>query len=250
MSGMGNAGQTSFWGSETLDATAGSAVLIATQAVGTVTSAASGTVTLNLQSLDRLPPSSFNFAGTGSTTNASASAYSIEVPPALSTSSLTSGTPASFFGFVAPFGMAPPDFSASTLVNYAQTSAVLHVRWAAPGLTSPFATLTSSELLLSQATLQASAQDVIQVGSVTLNPATLTTGLQIDPDTAGTNTRFAIVHMKSHMIDTYMSFNDLVTGLTTELNGTNAALQVDAIGPYDATTGVFSADMLIVVTND
>jgi len=247
---MGDIGQESFWGNETLDATSGSAVLLPTQAVGTVSSAASGTVTLNLQSLDRIPASSFDFAGTGSSVDATASAYSIEVPPQLSTGSLAAGAPASFFGFVAPFGMAPPDFIASTLVNYSQANALLYVRWASPGVTAPFATLTASELLVSQATLTASAQHVIRVGSVTLDPSTLAAGLQIDPDTAATNAHFAIVHAKSRMIDTYTTFNDLVTALTTELNGTNAALDVGAVGPYDSSTGVFSAEGLVVVMND
>jgi Domain of unknown function (DUF4382) len=237
-------------GNPTLDATAGSAQLALTSLLGTVISSTGNLVTLNLQSLDGRPASSFDFAGTGSTQDATAAAYTVMLPTALSATSLTSGLPVRFWGFVTPFGSAPPDFTAASLVNYAQTRALLQVRWPAPGITNPFATLTGSELLISQTTLQASAQDVIRIASVALNPSTLTAGLQVDPDSAATNAQFAIGHLKSHKIDSFDTFSDFVTALTSELNGTNEALGLLADGPYDAATGVFSADQMIVVTND
>ena len=43
---------------------------------------------------------------------------------------------------------------------------------------------------------------------------------------------------------------DLVTALTTDLNGTTDAQLVFAEGPYNATTGVLSADQLIVLLNN
>ena len=237
-------------GSATLDATSGSTQLMPTSVVGTVISTTGNLVTLNLQSLAGRPPSSFDFAGTGSTQDATATAYTVALPAALSAATLGTGLPARFSGFVTPFGSAPPDFTAASLVSYAQTRALLQVRWPAPGVTAPFATLTGTELLISQATLQASAQDGIRIASVVLNPSTLSAGLQIDPDTSAMNPQFAIGHLKSRKVDSFGTFGDFVTALTTELNGTNEALQVLADGPYDATTGVFSADQMIVLTND
>jgi len=64
------------------------------------------------------------------------------------------------------------------------------------------------------------------------------------------NPQFAVGHLKSRKVDSFGTFGDFVTALTTELNGTNEALQVLADGPYDATTGVFSADQMVVLTND
>jgi hypothetical protein len=237
-------------GGATLDATSGSAQLTPTSAVGTVISTTGNVVTLKLQSLDGRPASSFDFTGTGSTQDASAAAYTVALPTTLSATTLGDGLPARFSGFVTPFGSAPPDFTAASLVNYAQTRALLQVRWATPGVTTPFATLTGTELLISQASLQASAQVGIRIASVVLNPATLSAGLQIDPDASATNPQFAIGHLKSHKIDSFGTFGDFATALTTELNGTNDALQVLADGPYDAMTGIFSADQMIVLTND
>jgi hypothetical protein len=243
---------TDAMGNPTLDATAGSAELELTSLTGTVTASAAGLVTVNLASLDGRPPSAFTFAGTGTTSaqDAVASAYTIQVPSALPMTGIVSGLPARFSGFVAPFGGAPPDFLSATLVNYAQTSAQLLVRWTPPGISAPFATLTSAELLLSQATLQGAAQDALRIGPLSLNPATLSTGLQLVPDVSASSPRYGVAHLKSGSIDSFSSFSDLVTALTTDLNGTTDAQLLFADGPYDTTTGVLSADQIIVLLSD
>jgi Domain of unknown function (DUF4382) len=239
-------------GSATLDASGGSAQLAPTSLIGTVSTSAANLVTLNLQSLDGRAASVFNFAGTGtnSAQDATASAYTVAVPAGLSSASaLSSGMPARFTGFVSPFGAAPPDFVAESLINYAQSPALLDVQWPRPGLTAPFATLTGSELLISQAILSSSAQDFLRIASVVLNPATASTGLQIVPDAAATNPQFAIAHVMSRTIESFSSFGDFITALTGDLNGTNTLLQILAVGPYNATTGVQQAEQMIVVTD-
>jgi hypothetical protein len=126
---------------------------------------------------------------------------------------------------------------ASTELSFGQTTALLQVRWPAPGVTAPFATLTSSELLISQGTLQASSQDVIQIASLDVNPATVSSGLELVPDSSAPAPTFAIVHRPQWIIDNYRSFNDLVTALTNDLTGTATALDVMAQGSYNANTG-------------
>ena len=238
-------------GATTLDATAGSALLMPTNVSGTVTAAAPALVTLNLQSLDGQPPANLNFAGTGtaSAQNASATAYTVSVPAALSTGAATVGSPIRFNGFVAPFGAAPPDFAAESLVSYANTSASLDVRWSAPGVAAPFATLTGTKLVLSQATLTASAQHLLRIAFTSIDPSTLAAGLQLVPDAAATYTAFAIGHRASWKEESFMTFADLVTALTTDL-ATNTAIAVEAVGPYNPTTGVLSVDRMIVILND
>ena len=237
----------------TLDASAGRAILQPTSVAGVVGSAASGQVILDLSSLDLRAPSVFNFAGTGSssTTDASASAYVVSVPTSVSISSLTAGTPVSFSGFVTPFGNAPPDFAATSLVNYGDSRAALLLIWNAPGVKAPFATLTGSEILISQAVLKGTASDILQLGGgVRSTPSALTAGLQIDSDSSDDNPRFALVHRHSRKISAYSTFSDFATALTTEFSGTNAALEVVAEGPYSSATGALSVDMMAVVAND
>lgn len=239
-------------GNKTIDATAGGALLMPTALAGTVSSTAANVVTLALQSLDGQAPAAFDFTGTGMTNaqDAAAAAYTVAVPAALSTGSLAAGVPVRFVGFVAPFGSAPPDFNAITVVNFANTKAELDVRWAPPGVAAPFATLTSTQILISQATLTASAEHELLVAFTKIDPSSLAAGLSIVPDMSATNVGFAIAHRASDKSDSYTTFNDFVTALTTDLNGTTAALGVEAVGPYDSTTGVLSVDRMVVILND
>jgi len=239
-------------GNPTLDATAGSARLMVTSLAGIVTSTAANLVTVNLNSIDGQAPSRLNFAGTGSsaTMDATAAAYSVGVPAALSTATLGSGVPVRFKGFVAPFGQAPPDFNASTLLSYADTGALLDLVWAPPGATAPFLTMTSTQLTIDQSMVQMSAEHRIRIGFATVDPSVLTTGLQLVPDPAATFMWLAIGHLKSHSSENFAAFGDFVTALQTELNGVNAVVRIDAAGRYDSLTGALSVDQMIVLFND
>jgi hypothetical protein len=239
-------------GNTTLDATAGSARLMETTLSGTVTALAANLVTVNLNALDGQMPARFNFAGTGTSTSAdaSAAAYSVAVPTALSTSSLSVGAPVRFAGFVAPFGQAPPDFNASTLLSYAQTRALLDLKWQPAGSTEPFATLSSTELLISQAMLQTTSERLIRIAFVAFDPTTLTTGLELIPDPAAGSLWLSIAHIKSQSSENFSAFADFTAGLTTDLNGTNAVVQIAADGPYDSTSGTMSIDQMVVLIDD
>ena len=93
-----------------------------TTGLGLLTTTATGSVTVGLQQLGNVDASDLNFAGTGATSqqDATASSYQVSVPSSVTTSA-GNGTAVEFTGFVTPFGSAPPDFAASTLVVYGQT---------------------------------------------------------------------------------------------------------------------------------
>ncbi|MGC1521612.1 MAG: hypothetical protein WA803_08750 [Steroidobacteraceae bacterium] len=249
----GKLGQDSS-GNPTLDATAGSARLMVTSLSGTVTSLATNLVTVNLQSLDGQMPLRFNFAGTGSgtgtTNDATAAAYAVGVPSALALSTLSVGAPVRFAGFVAPFGQAPPDFNASTLLSFAQTRALLDLKWPTSGSTAPFATLTATELLIDQAVLQTTVEHYIRVGFEAFDPTTLATGLELIPDPAASTLWLSIVHTKSESSENFSAFADFTAALKTDLNGTNAVVHIAADGPYDSSSGTLSVDQMIVVIDD
>lgn len=258
----------------TLDASNGSAILMPTPLWGllqpntpatfaTTPFTANGTqyngLTLMLQAIDGQPPAAFNFAGTGTSTanDANPAAYTVGVPTALSITNLNGG-PARFYGFVTPFGTAktpapPPDFSAVTLVNYANTTAKLLVDWDRPGPTLPFGPLPLSAtagLVLSQTTLQSAEHDVIRIGPQSINPSTLSTGVTLQADAAATMTQFAIAHRSSWKFESFSSFADLVTALNSDLNGTTTLLDVFASGPFNSTTGTLSVDQLLIALSD
>jgi hypothetical protein len=245
---FGKAG-TDASGNRTLDATNGSVRLMVTRAWGQYTSATAGVVTMSLQALDGLPPSAFDFTGTGTTgKDATASAYTVSVPAALPLPTLSAGFPIAFEGFVTPFGSAPPDFAAETLVNFATANAHLHLEWMEPGPTAPFVSpLSAAHVMMTQATVQNAAQHGVFIGPVMEDPGSVSAGLSFVPNTAASHMLFAIGHRDSEEFQVYMSFSDFITALTADLNGTTQVLRVEAEGPYDLSTGVLSASFMAVV---
>lgn len=240
-------------GNRTLDASAGSVRLMITRAWGQFTSAAGGVVTMSLQALDGRQPATFNFAGTGSSSanDATASAYTVSVPTALPLPTLTAGFPIQFDGFVTPFGSAPPDFTAVTLVNFATANARLHLEWEQSAPTAPFvAPLGATNVMMTQAMLQSATEHVIWIGPVREDPASVTSGISFVPNTAASSMIFAIGHRMSWTFQVYTSFSDFITALAGDLNGTTALQAVGAEGPYDLSTGVMTVNFMAVVLSD
>lgn len=240
-------------GHRTLDASAGSVRMMITPVWGQFSSAASGVVTLNLVALDNRNPGIFNFAGTGTSNanDATASAYTVSVPAALTIPTLTAGFPVAFNGFVSPFGSAPPDFAALTLVDFTQTTARLHLEWMSPGLTAPFAApLSATNVMMTQATLQSASEHAVRIGPVLFDPASVSAGLTFVPDTSASFAEFAIAHRMSWQFQTYSNFSDFISALNGDLNGTTALLVVYAQGPYDETTGVMTVSEMAVALSD
>jgi hypothetical protein len=240
-------------GNPTLDATNGSARLMVTPLWGNFSSSTGGVVTVALKTLDGLWPAFFDFTGTGTSSaqDAVASAYTVAVPTALQIPAASPGTPIRFYGFVEPFGAAPPDFGALSLVNYTDTNAEFVAFWPRPGLTAPFvAPLSATNVVISQSTLQSAAFETVELGPERFDPSTVSAGITLVPNAAATSTQFAIAHWMSFTFDSYSSFSDLIAALSTDLNGTTALVGIASTGPYDTGTGVLSVNKLIVALND
>ena len=191
----------------------------------------------------------FDFAGTGSSTanDATPGAYQVKVPAALPIPSLTVGFPIRFEGFVTPFGSAPPDFAAITVVDFSSADAFLLLAWASPGVTAPFAApLSDTHMVIAQSTLQGAQVHVIRIGPQIVDPASVSAGLSFVPSPTAQPLTFAIAHADSRTIDSFTSFADFVTALTTDLNGTTAVRAVAAEGRYDQSSGVLTVTRMIV----
>ncbi len=102
----------------TLDATAGRVRLHFMHVLGTVVDTNPGQVDFDLFSIDgRNPVSSTSPARVArSSTDADPANYEIDTGD-LDVADFEVGDPARAFGFVTPFGAAPPDFTGRTLVN-------------------------------------------------------------------------------------------------------------------------------------
>jgi hypothetical protein len=244
-------------GGRTLDATQGGGRLLVTSLWGNFVSKSVDVVTLGLMQLDGRSRAAYNFAGTGTTAanDATAAAYTVALPLPLNAAQPKIGTPAPgaplrFFGFVAPFGSAPPAFNCTTLVSYASTEAQVALDWKLPGITAPFTHIDAARLEVSMATLQTAEEAELKLGPQSVDLSKSASGITFVPDSMATYTSFAIAHQKSGSVSTYASFDALVVALKAGLNGTTALYRLHAAGPYDPGTSTLSANRLYVVLND
>jgi hypothetical protein len=109
-------------GTVTIDATGtsstntGSVRLQSTELWGPLVSSAAGSLVMNLQAINDWPISNYNFAGNGATTPNPA-VFSVTTPSLALPAGTVAGDSVWVDGFVAPFGTAPPDFTAVALNN-------------------------------------------------------------------------------------------------------------------------------------
>jgi hypothetical protein len=236
---------------QTLDATAGSVRLDMTAAWGVVTKLASPSLTVNLQSLDGLPVSAFNFAGTGTSTamDAVPTAYVIDTGP-LSQTGLAMNAPARVMGFVTPFGKAPPNFTAATLVNFSGVPQALLIDWAQRGSATAFTGLTATSTSLQLDLAGVDQLHFIQIGPETIDLTKLAAPPTITADATATNEVFTIGHRGKFQTENFNTFAAFVTALAADLTPTATVAALAATGQYDSAANTFTATRLAVLIND
>ena len=131
------------------DASNGQASLKVTELWGTVTTRQTGTLTVNLRSLDGLPATAFDFSGTGGApaNDASATTYILDTGT-LDLSAIAMNGFTGARGFVTAFGSAPPDFSAETLISLPAVQAQLNIHFDHGGSATAFLNLTATSTSL------------------------------------------------------------------------------------------------------
>jgi len=248
-------------GAVTLDATAGQVQLDLTQLWGTITTAATGSLTLNLQSLDGLAPSAFTFAGTGTNAaaDAVATAYVVNTGT-LSQTGLAANAPARANGFVTPFGMAPPDFTAQSLENFAAVTSALVVSYGQAGSATALTGLTATSTSLQLNLTNVGNLHFVQVGPELVDLTKVTPAPSIVPDTTSTDLVFSIGHAGKLKTENFNTFAAFITQLSTELAATSSTTMtmttaptvdiVAAEGQYDSTTDVLTAQRLAVLLSN
>ena len=105
-------------GSLSLDTTDGFVRMLVTSLRGEIVSAETGSLVLNLQSIDHRTVTIFDFTGTGTRSEEDADPTNYEIGTgALDLGALDSDYLIKVRGFVSPFGTAPDDFNAITVIN-------------------------------------------------------------------------------------------------------------------------------------
>jgi hypothetical protein len=240
-------------GITSVDASAGAVRLDYTPAWGLITTlaapsgSAAGSAVVNLMALDGLSVSSFTFAGTGTTSgnDATAQAYVVGTG-ALSQTGLAVNAPIQVLGIVTPFGTAPPDFTATSLVNYAGINNYLNVSWGWSGSATALTGLTASSTSLTLSLTNVGWEHNVRIGPENIDLTTLSTAPSIVPNTMGT-VNFTIGHARSFKAENFSSFAGFVTQLSAELTGSVGVIQVSAEGSYDSTTNTFTATSLAIL---
>jgi sulfur transfer complex TusBCD TusB component (DsrH family) len=192
------AGVTTIDSTGTSSTNTGSVRIQSTEVWGSLLSSASGSVTMELATINDWPASIFDFTGTGSSA-ASPANYVLETGALTLPAGTVAGDSVWADGVVTPFGSAPPDFHAFSLNNEASVQVVnvpanslspptagittcgqgnqdcvpasMQVYWAA-GTAAPFATLTDTGLTinLSNASLTSA---IIRIGPESFTLASL-----------------------------------------------------------------------------
>ncbi|HXA36832.1 MAG TPA: DUF4382 domain-containing protein [Steroidobacteraceae bacterium] len=235
----------------------GSVRLIPTELWGPLVSTASGSLTMNLQTIENWPVADYNFTGNGPSGVTPAS-FAVATGSLAIPAGVTAGSPVWIDGVFPPFGAAPPDFEAFTINSEVSVPAYLQVDWTSAGTTAPFATLTSAGLTIDLANANYSA-GVIRIGSESIDLKSLVASPTIVPQTAPAPTPglpplflpiFAIGNLSASdttTITVYNSFASFVTQLPLSTVAATPALHFVAKGVFNRTSNTFTASSIDVV---
>ena len=234
-------------GHVTLDASDGRVRLKITHVIGLVQSANPGNLTIEAQAFDGHRAAVFDFSGTGASalTDADPTHYEIATGN-LNLNLLMPGTPARVFGFVTPFGAAPPDFQGRTVVDFANVPALLGVGWRPGGTATPFSSMNASGLVIDAQNPDLGLRHHIVFGFRSIDITTLTTPVRLVPtaNTAANRATYAIG--KPGEVEIFSDFADFVSALTSELASAKA-VGLTASGHFDAGTGDYTTGRLLIM---
>lgn len=229
----------------TLDATAGRVRMHMTHLLGTVKSAQPGLLTLDLSAIDRHRPAIYDFSGTGTAPAQDADPQNYEIGTGnLNLSQMEVGKAARAFGFVAPFGEAPPDFEGRTVVDFREVQALLVMGYGPDGANAPFLSLDASGIVIDGDDAAIGARHYIAIGPVLLDVMQLASGPRIVPDTGGL---FAIGEPRR--VETFSDFGEFTAAIASKLNAGAKVAGLTASGSFDAASGDLVARRVLVNFN-
>ena len=200
-----------------------------------------GRLNTNLQNIDRRGIDLFDFTGTGSTPveDADPSAYEIDTG-LLDISSIINGSSIKALGFVRPFGMAPADFEARTLVDVSNVKGHLGLTWD-PATAAPFVDVLASGLTLN---LQGQGRfhNVVRAG-VRFDLNSLDQNPVLQPLDSGEGNY--VLHI-GDIVELFTRFENYIDALNEHIAKSHTFRGVRAIGLFDESTGIMKAEMISI----
>ena len=221
------------------DATEGAVRLHVTHLSGIVNTIMPGQTDITLYSIDRRRAAVYDFTGTGMSLDLDADPDNYEIATGnLTLADLSTGRPIVAYGFPTSFGIAPPDFTGRTIVDYTDVRSALGVGWGALGTIAPFVSMGGDGLVLDNQNMDIDQRHYISQGPVLIDLTALGSNTAIVPRETG-RMLFSIKSQDSLRL--YSDFDDFVADLTLSLNGSTTTRSMYARGKYDVDSNVFVA---------
>jgi len=221
------------------DATDGAVRMHLTYLSGIVNTVNPGQTDITLYSIDRRRAGIFDFTGTGVSPDADADPDNYEVATGnLTLASFSQGKPIVATGFPTAFGMAPPDFTGRTIIDYTDVRAALGVGWGGTGTIAPYLSVGTDGLLLDNQNMDIDVRHHIKKDPLLIDLTALSSDTLIAPRETG---RMLFYIKSADSLRLYSDFDDFAADLSNSLDGATTARSMHARGLYDADTNVFSA---------
>ncbi len=245
-----------FWGqltdsnplSLTLDATRGYARMKLSAVRGIATSVVEGhptaQLTVDVHCINQRRAADFDFSGTGIDAAHDADPNNYEINTgALDPGALAVDAPVKVRGFVQPFGQAPADFNAQTIISLADFRAFMRVQWAPPS-DAAFESISAYGLVINLD--GAGAFHHVVRGWVVTDLMDLGQSPMVVPRADGTG----LFVLRYHgIVQVVLVFEDFTEALQGYLADGAAVHTLGAVGQFDAASAALTADVVEVQLN-
>lgn len=206
---------------------------------GNVVGMSSG-LDVDLQHIEGMLPGAYDFSGTGTSSATDADPHNYQIDTgAMDISSLQNSDPVRVRGFVTPFGSAPADFTANTIVGLKSVPARFVAQWGLLNQGNPFTGISDAGLVVD---LNGTLLHYVHRYAVRADLSGQTPTLQ--PQTGG-NGLFAILSGGAAQV--YTSFNAFEMALNDRLAAGDKVMRLGAVGSYDDSATTFTATAINVM---
>jgi hypothetical protein len=227
----------------TLDATQGYACMKLTTVRGHVTAVspddATAQLVVDVQSINHRPAADFDFTGTGIDAAHDADPQNYEINTGtLNLDALIVDAPVKIRGFVQPFGQAPADFNAQTIISVEDVRAFMKVQWS-PASETALQSIGADGLVLGLDGVGA-FHHLIRGWVVT----DLTT-LEVPPTVAPRADGTGLFVLRYHgIVQVMLAYEDYAEALQGYLEEGAAVQKLGAVGEFNDATAVLTADTI------
>lgn len=222
-----------------IDASNGAVRMHVTHLLGIVNTVIPGQTDITLHGIDRRRVDVFEFSGTGSGSSDDADPANYEVATFdMTLASFAEGKPIVAYGFPTAFGVAPPDFSGRTVIDYTDVRSALAVDWGSSGTSAPFVSMGGGGLVLNNQNDDIGKRHHIKNGPLRIDLTSLNADTTIVPPDSDHN----VFYIKSdNSLRQYSDFAEFVDDLSLSLNGATSARSLHARGHYESDTNTLTA---------